>query len=77
MADENQTQQGGAKSLLAQIKAEADKAKRESAKAQLKALYADYNKAAEVLEGIEQKIIEVVKSVGEDEVSVRAFLASE
>lgn len=76
MADEANQQTGG-KSLLAQIKAEAAKAKRESAKAQLKTLYADYNKAAEVLEGIEQKIVEVIKSVGEDEAAVKALLASE
>ena len=76
MADEVNQQTGG-KSLLAQIKAEADKAKRESAKSQLKSLYADYNKAAEVLEGIEQKIIDVIRSVGEDEAAVKALLASE
>lgn len=73
MSNEAQTQ-AGSKSLLAQIKDEASKSKREGVKAELKKLYADYNKAAEVVEGIEAKIIELLKSVGEDEKSIRSML---
>lgn len=71
-----QTQnQNGAKSLLAQVRDEANKAKREAAKAQLKQLYNDYNKSVEVTEGIEVKIVELLKSVGEDESAIRSMLA--
>lgn len=78
MSNETQAQpqnQSGAKSLLAQVRDEASKAKREAAKAQLKQLYNDYNKAAEVVEGIEAKIVELLKSVGEDESAIRSMLA--
>jgi hypothetical protein len=74
MSNEAQTQ-AGSKSLLGQIRDEASKAKREAVKAELKKLYADYNKAAEVVEGIEAKIIELLKSVGEDEKTIRSMLA--
>lgn len=70
----NETPNQG-KSLLAQIRDEASKAKREAVKAELKKLYSDYNKAAEVVEGIEAKIIELLKSVGEDETTIRSLLA--
>lgn len=73
----NETQNNGAKSLLAQVRDEAAKAKREAAKAKLKTLYGDYNKAAEVLEGIEKQIIDLLKDVGEDEAAVKAMLGSE
>lgn len=73
----NQPAQGSQKSLLSQVRDEAAKAKREAAKAQLKALYADYNKAVEVVEGIEQKIVELLKSVGEDEAAIKSMLGSE
>lgn len=76
MSNEAQNQtQSSAKSLLAQVRDEASKAKREAAKAKLKALYGDYNKAADVLEGIEQQIVELLKSVGEDESAIRSMLA--
>ncbi len=73
----NENQNAGAKSLLAQIRDEAVKAKREAAKAKLKTLYADYNKAVDVVAGIEQQIIELLKDVGEDEAAVKAMLGSE
>lgn len=73
----NETQNNGAKSLLAQVRDEAAKAKREAAKAQLKQLYADYNKAVEVVEGIEAKIVDLLKTVGEDEAAVKAMLGAE
>jgi len=78
MSNEAQAQpqnQNSAKSLLAQVRDEANKAKREAAKAQLKQLYNDYNKSVEVTEGIEAKIIELLKSVGEDESAIRSMLA--
>lgn len=73
MSNENQSP----KSLLSQVREEAAKAKREAAKAKLKTLYADYNKAVEVVEGIEQQIVELLKDVGEDEAAVKAMLGSE
>lgn len=78
MSNEAQAQtqnQNSAKSLLAQVRDEANKAKREAAKAQLKQLYNDYNKSVEVTEGIEAKIVELLKSVGEDESAIRSMLA--
>jgi hypothetical protein len=78
MSNEAQAQpqnQTSGKSLLAQVRDEANKAKREAAKAQLKQLYNDYNKSVEVTEGIEAKIIELLKSVGEDESAIRSMLA--
>jgi hypothetical protein len=72
MSDNNQT-----KSLLSQVRDEAAKAKREAAKAKLKQLYADYNKAVEVVEGIEQQIVELLKTVGEDENAIKSMLGSE
>lgn len=75
MADNNESQDKNApKSLLGQIKAEAVKAKKDAAKAKLKKLYEDYNKAVEVVEGIEQQIVDVLKSVGEDENTIRSLL---
>lgn len=62
------------KSMLEQIKDEAEKAKRAAAKEKLKKLYTDYNKASEVLEGIEEEIIAVIRSVGEDEATVKSIL---
>lgn len=73
----NENQNTGTKSLLAQIRDEAAKAKKEAAKAKLKTLYADYNKTADVLTGIEQQIIDLLKDVGEDEATVKAILGSE
>lgn len=73
MSNENQSP----KSLLSQVREEAAKAKREAAKAKLKTLYADYNKAVEVVEGIEQQIVDLLKDVGEDEAAVKAMLGSE
>lgn len=73
MSSENQTP----KSLLSQVREEAAKAKREAAKAKLKTLYADYNKAVEVVEGVEQQIIDLLKDVGENEDVVKAMLGSE
>jgi hypothetical protein len=76
MSNEAQAQnQASSKSLLGQIRDEAAKSKREAVKAELKKLYADYNKAAEVVEGIEAKIIELLKSVGEDEKTIRSMLS--
>ena len=66
-----------AESILAQVKAEAAKAKRESAKAKLKTLYADYNKAVAVVEGIEQEIVKVISEVGESPEGIKALLADE
>jgi predicted transcriptional regulator len=74
---QNANQNSGGKSLLAQVREEASKAKREAAKAKLKTLYADYNKATEVLEGIENQIVELLKDVGENEDAVKAMLGSE
>lgn len=73
MSNENQSP----KSLLSQVREEAAKAKREAAKAKLKTLYADYNKAVEVVEGVEQQIVELLKDVGEDEATIKAVLGSE
>lgn len=73
MSNENQSP----KSLLSQVREEAAKAKREAAKAKLKTLYADYNKAVDVVTGIEQQIVELLKDVGEDEAAVKAMLGSE
>ena len=73
MSSENQT----TKSLLSQVREEAAKAKREAAKAKLKTLYADYNKAVDVVSGIEQQIVELLKDVGENEAAVKALLGSE
>lgn len=73
MSNENQSP----KSLLSQVREEAAKAKREAAKAKLKTLYADYNKAVEVVEGIEQQIVDLLKDVGESEDAVKAMLGSE
>lgn len=73
MSNENQSP----KSLLSQVREEAAKAKREAAKAKLKTLYADYNKAVEVVEGIEQQIVDLLKDVGENEEAVKAMLGSE
>lgn len=61
-------------SLLEQIQLEAAKAKREAAKAKLKTLYADYNKAVEVVKGIESQIIDVVKEAGDDPETVKDLL---
>jgi hypothetical protein len=72
MSDNNQN-----KSLLSQVRDEAAKAKREAAKAKLKQLYADYNKAVEVVEGIEQQIVDLLKTVGEDENAIKSMLGSE
>jgi hypothetical protein len=74
---QNNAQNNGNKSLLVQIRDEAAKAKREAAKAKLKQLYAEYNKATEVVEGIEQQIVALLKDVGEDEAAVKAMLASD
>lgn len=73
MSNENQSP----KSLLSQVREEAAKAKREAAKAKLKTLYADYNKAVDVVTGIEQQIIDLLKDIGEDEAAVKAMLGSE
>ena len=73
MSNENQSP----KSLLSQVREEAAKAKREAAKARLKTLYADYNKAIDVVTGIEQQIVDLLKDVGEDEAAVKAMLGSE
>jgi hypothetical protein len=73
MSSENQSP----KSLLSQVREEAAKAKREAAKAKLKTLYTDYNKAVDVVTGIEQQIVELLKDVGEDEAAIKAMLGSE
>lgn len=64
------------KSLLSQVREEAAKAKREAVKAKLKTLYGDYNKAIDVVNGIEQQIIDLLKDVGESEDAVKAVLSS-
>lgn len=64
-------------SILAQVKNEAAKAKRESAKAEIKKLYGEYTKAKEVLEGIEQKIVEIVSEFGDDDETVKSLLGDE
>jgi len=74
MSSENQN---NTKSLLSQVREEANKAKREAAKAKLKQLYADYNKAVEVVEGIEQQIVDLLTTVGEDEATIKSMLGSE
>jgi hypothetical protein len=76
MSNENQNN-GGNKSLLAQVRDEAAKAKREAAKAKLKTLYADYNKAVDVVTGIEQQIVDLLKDVGENEASIKSMLSSD
>jgi hypothetical protein len=65
------------KSLLSQVRDEANKAKREAAKAKLKTLYSDYNKAVDVVTGVEQQIVELLREFGENEAAVKSLLASE
>ena len=74
MSDENFTKPGSQKSLLAQVKEDAAKAKRESVKAQLKTLYNDYNASVEVTKGIEQKIVTLLQTVGETEGAIKELL---
>lgn len=62
-------------SILSQVKAEAAKAKRDSAKAKIKALYADYNKATEVVAGIEKQIVDIIKEIGDSPEDVRTLLS--
>lgn len=70
-------EQQSPKSLLQQIADEAKKAKREQVKKDLKVLYDDYNKAVSVVTGIEQKIVALLQSVGEDENTIRSMLSAE
>ena len=62
------------KSMLYQIRDEAEKAKRDSAKGKLKKLYSDYNNASEVVSGIENQIVELLQSIGESEQDIRNIL---
>jgi hypothetical protein len=63
-----------AKSLLTSVMADLDKAARESAKAKLKDLLQKRSDAKKVLNGIEDSVVELLTSVGETEVDVRAML---
>lgn len=62
-------------SILSQVKAEVQKAKRESVKANVKKLYSEYLTAQEVVSGIEQKIIAEVESLGETGDVIRNLLS--
>lgn len=63
------------KSLLSSVMDELKKAEKESAKAKLKALFGDRIKAKDVLKNIDDKIVELLLSVGETEEGIRALLA--
>jgi hypothetical protein len=62
------------KSLLSAVTEELKKAERESAKAKLKALFTDRIKAKGVVVNIDEQIVALLTSVGEDEAGVRALL---
>lgn len=62
------------KSLLTSVVEELKKAERESAKAKLKAMFADRIKAKGVLKNIDDQIVELLTSVGETEEGIRAIL---
>lgn len=69
MSSEKQT------SMLSQIRDKAEKAKRDAVRTDVEKLFADYNKTASILKGIEAKIIEQLLTVGEDEATIRELLA--
>lgn len=75
MNDQVKPVQNQPNGLLAQIKADALKAKRESVKTQLKTLYNDYNKAVDVVAGIEKAITDLLATVGENQDNIRTLLA--
>ena len=74
MTDENQADR---KSILAQIQAESQKAKRDAIKQSVKAKYADRVKAKKVLDDIDQSIVDDLLELGEDEAGNRAILSGE
>lgn len=63
------------KSILEMVKAEADKALRESVKASVRKLYEERQRAVEVINGIEDKIVIELSRLGEDPDAIRAMLA--
>lgn len=62
-------------SIISTVKADLLKAKRESVKATVKKLYTDYIAAQEVVNGIEQKIVEELESLGESPEVIKQLLA--
>lgn len=61
-------------SLLAIVKSEEKKARRDAAKQKVKGLFTDLTKARDVVSGIEAQIVEVLTEVGESEADIRSLL---
>lgn len=61
-------------SLLAQVKADLNKAARESAKGVLKNHFQKRAELKKAIEGVEEEIVAVLVGVGETEADVRALL---
>jgi hypothetical protein len=74
MTDENQADR---KSILAQIQAESQKARRDAIKQSVKAKYADLVKAEKVVADIKNAIVDDLLAAGEDEAGIRAILSGE
>lgn len=61
-------------SILNQVRADLEKARKESVKAKVKKLYEDYLASVEVTKGIEAKIVEELSTIGETEETIRELL---
>ena len=64
-------------SLLDQVKADLNKAARESAKGQLKNLFTKRADLKKAVDGVEDEIVVLLTSVGETEADVRALLTAD
>ena len=64
-------------SLLDQVKADLNKAARESAKGTLRNLFTKRADLKKAVEGVEEEIVALLTSVGETEADVRALLTAD
>lgn len=63
-------------SILESVTNDLAKAAKESAKAKVKKLIEDRQKAADVINGIDDQIVEILVNVGEKEEDVRAAISA-
>lgn len=63
-------------SILESVTNDLVKAAKESAKAKVKKLIEDRQKAADVIHGIDDQIVEILVNVGEKEEDIRAAIAA-
>jgi len=74
MSEQEQQEQKQKKSVLEQVQGEIADVKRKEFKNALKELIIERNKAMEVLEGIDEKIVKLCAKQGDKEEEVRAAL---